>query len=120
MYNLLPLAKTLHTTESVPEILLCAHSIFVSEGSGQFLVAQVGSAVFGLGLENYPLKLQNFSIFFPLGQKKSLRIGSKRTQVKGGLASYLLGVKVCSGRVGSEPICNFYPSLHLILTLHLR
>jgi len=33
-----------------------------------------------------------FFIFFPSGKKKSLRIGSKSTRVKGRLASYLLRV----------------------------
>jgi len=34
-----------------------------------------------------------FSIFFSLGQKKLLRVGSESTWVKAGLASYLLRVK---------------------------
>jgi len=34
-----------------------------------------------------------FFNFFPLGQKNSLRVGSKGTWVKGGSASYLLRVK---------------------------
>jgi len=34
-----------------------------------------------------------FFNFFSLGQKKSLRVGSKSIWIKGGLASYLLGVK---------------------------
>jgi len=33
-------------------------------GSSQFFVAGVGSAIFGLGLENFPLKMPNFSFFF--------------------------------------------------------
>jgi len=32
-------------------------------GSGQFFVAQVGSAIFGLGLENFPQKSQIFQFF---------------------------------------------------------
>jgi len=38
-------------------------------------------------------KNANFLNFFPSGQKKSFLVGSKCTQVKGGLASYLLLVK---------------------------
>jgi len=30
---------------------------------GQFFVAQVGSAIYGLGLENSPLKMLNFPVF---------------------------------------------------------
>jgi len=54
-------------------------------GPGQKFSGRVGSAIYGLslGLENFPKKCQ----------KKSLRVGSKSTQVKGGLASYLLPVK---------------------------
>jgi len=48
---------------------------------------------FGFGFGKCPLKMSNFSIFFPSDQKKSLGIGSKSTWVKGGLASYLLQVK---------------------------
>jgi len=48
---------------------------------------------FGFEFGKYPLKMSNFSIFFPSNQKKSLRVGSKSTWVKGGSASYLLQVK---------------------------
>jgi len=41
----------------------------------------------------FPLKISNFSIFFPSGQKKLLRVGSESTRVKAWLASYLLRVK---------------------------
>jgi len=53
-------------------------SIFLLLGLGW-----VGSNIFGLGLENFPLKYQ-FFLFFPFGVKKSLQVGSKSTRVKGG------------------------------------
>jgi len=61
---------------------------------GSIFLARVGSAIYGLGLnlENFQLKCQILN-FFPFGSKKSLHIGSKSTLVKGGSASYLLGVK---------------------------
>jgi len=46
-----------------------------------------------LGLENFPIKIPNFTIFSPSEQKKSYWVGSKNTQVKDGSASYLLRVK---------------------------
>jgi len=54
-------------------------------------------------LEKFPLKTSNFSIFFSLGQKKSLRVRSESTQVEGGSASYLLRVK---SKLGLGPISN--------------
>jgi len=47
---------------------------------------------------------------FPSGQKKLLRIGSKNTRVKAGLASYLLRFKsrLVLGWVGSGPITNIW------------
>jgi len=67
-------------------------------GSGQFFVARVGSGRvshlwFGLEFRKFPLKMSNFSIFFPSGQKKLLRVGSESTRGKAGSASYLLRVK---------------------------
>jgi len=44
------------------------------------------------GFGKLPLKCQIFQ-FFPLGQKKSLRVGSKSTRVKGRSASWFLRVK---------------------------
>jgi len=66
--------------------------------SGQFFVARVGLGRvshlwFGLGFGIFPQKASNFSIFFPSDQKKSPRVGSKCTWVKGGSASYLLWAK---------------------------
>jgi len=66
-------------------------------GLGQFFVAWVGSAIFGLGLENFPLKISNFSIFSPSGQKIFHWDGSKSTRAPDGSASYLLRVKSMLG-----------------------
>jgi len=73
------------------KILICIRS-------GKFFVARVGSVRashlwFEFEFGKFPLKKSNFSIFYPSGQKKSLRVRSKSIQVKGGLASYLLRVK---------------------------
>jgi len=93
-----------------------------SDGSGSkiFDPGRVGSGWvsylwFGLELGKFQLKTSNFSIFFPSGQKKLLRVGSKSTRVKAGSASYLLRVKskLGSGRVGSGQ----GPSLQLHLSL---
>jgi len=53
---------------------------------GSIFVAQVGLAVYGLGL-----KINSPTIFFSSGQKKSLCVWSKSTRVEGGSVSYLLG-----------------------------
>jgi len=68
-------------------------------------VARVWSAIYGCGfnLENFPYKRQ---YLLPFGSKKSLRVGSKSTQVKGGLASYLLRVKSKLGS-GQGPSLTF-------------
>jgi len=68
-------------------------------GSGQ--VGSGSNLWFGLEFGKFPLKMSNFSIFFPSGQKKLLRVGSESTRVKAGSASYLLRVKskLGSGRV---------------------
>jgi len=67
-------------------------------GSGQVFMAWVGSGRishlwFGFEFEKFALKMSNFSIFCPLGQKKSLRVASESTRVGGRSASYLLRVK---------------------------
>jgi len=59
---------------------------FLWPGSGQ-----VSHLRFGFEFGKFPLKMSNFSIFFPLGQKKSLRVGKYR--VEGGSATYLQWVK---------------------------
>jgi len=83
--------------------------LLTSGGSGSKFFDQgwVGSIFCGsgwvshlwLGFEfgKFPLKMSNFSIFCPSGQKKSLRAGSKSSQVKGRSAPYLLRVKVKLG-----------------------
>jgi len=79
-------------------------------GPGQFFAAWVRSAIYSLSLnlENFPKKCQIFQ-FFLFGSKKYLRVRSKSSRVKGGLASYLL-------RVGSELISTIYsyPLLWLV------
>jgi len=59
---------------------------------------------FGFEFGKFPLKMSNFSIFFPKDQKKSLRVGSESTWVEGRSASYLLQVnsKLGSGQ-GPSP-----------------
>jgi len=64
-----------------------------------------GQQIYGLGLENFPLKFQTFQ-FFPSGQKKSPWVWSKSTQVKAGRPLIYCGSKVCSGWVRSGPISN--------------
>jgi len=69
--------------------------IEVSDGSGSkiFDLGRISHLWFGLEFGKFSLKMSNFSIFFPLDQKKLLRVGPESTQVKAGLASYLLRVK---------------------------
>jgi len=62
-------------------------------GSKNFDPGRVSHLLFGLELGKFPLKMSNFSIFFPSGQKKLLWVGSESTRVKAGSASYLLRVK---------------------------
>jgi len=68
-------------------------------------LGQVSHLWFEFKFGKFPLKTSNFSIFFPPGQKKSLRVGSKSTRVEGGLASYLLRAisKLGSGQGLSLP-----------------
>jgi len=66
--------------------------------SGQFFVARVGSGRvshlwFGFGFGKFPLKMSNFSIFFPSGPKKYLQVRST------GQLHFYWGSKVSSGRV---------------------
>jgi len=64
-------------------------------GPGQIFVDQVGSAIFGLnlGFGNFPLKIPNFSIFCPLGQKNLIGYGQKLPGSKPGPA-----LNYCSGQ----------------------
>jgi len=65
-------------------------------GQVDFLWLGLGRVIhlwFEFGFGKFLLKMSNFSIFFPFGQKKSLPVGSKSTRIKGGLGSYLLRVK---------------------------
>jgi len=57
-------------------------------GSGRF-----SHFWFGFEFGKFPLKTSNFPIFSLWVKQKSLWVGSKSTQVKGGSASYLLRVK---------------------------
>jgi len=75
-------------------------------GSGRINFLRLGSGWvshlwFGFEFGKFPLKKFKFSIFCPSGQKKSFRVGSESTQVRGGSASYLLRVK---SKLGSGPI----------------
>jgi len=64
-----------------------------SLGSNFCCSSLVRSAIFGFGFGKFPLKNPKFFNYFPFGSKKSYQVQSKSTQVKDGLASYLLGVK---------------------------
>jgi len=46
-------------------------------GSGQYFVVRVGPGQPPLGLENFPLKIPNFSIFFPSDQKNLIWLVQK-------------------------------------------
>jgi len=67
-----------------------------TSGSKLFVVVQVGSATSGFGIE-FHLKILNFSIFLPSGQKKSHGVRLKNTRVKDGLATFLLQVESMLG-----------------------
>jgi len=76
-------------------------------GPGQNFLTRVGSGqplmVWDRIWKISPIKMPNFSIFFPSGLKKLLWVGSERTRVRAGSAFYLLRVKskLGSDRVGS-------------------
>jgi len=79
--------------------------------SGQFIVARVGSGQpFIVWVWIWKISPKNVK-FFPSGRKKSLRVGSKSTRVKGGSASYLLRVKskLESGQGPSLVLSHFFP-----------
>jgi len=83
------------------------HVVKVSDGSGSIFcgsaLGQVSHLWLWLELRKFPLKMSNFSIFYPLGLKKSFRVRLKSTRVKGWSASYYCGLKVSSGRVRAHP-----------------
>jgi len=73
-------------------------------GSGQFFVAWVGSSRVshlwsGFEFEKFALKMSNILIFCPSDQKKSPRVGSESTRVRGSRPLIYCGSKVSSGRV---------------------
>jgi len=76
-------------------------NILTRGGSGQFFVAQVMSAIYGLGLnlENFPLKMSNFSIFFHSSQKNLFGLGQKVPGSKAGWPLIYCRSKVSSARV---------------------
>jgi len=79
---------------------------YVVMGPGEIFLTQAGSGSlshfwFGLGFGKFPLKNQIFP-FFSFLVKKSLRVGSKSTRVKGGSASYLQQVKSVFGSVWEQ------------------
>jgi len=73
---------------------------------GRVGLGRVSHLWFGFEFEKFALKTSNFSIFCPLGQKKSFRAGSESTRDGGGSASYLLRVKhkLGSGQGPSLPM----------------
>jgi len=75
-------------------------------GPCQNFLAHFGLAIFVLGmeLENFPLKCQIFQ-FFALRVKKKLS-GGKVPGSEPGRPLIYYGSKVCSGRIGSEPISS--------------
>jgi len=87
--------------EKCPQLSI--QGVGTSDGSGSkiFDTGRVSHLWFGVNFGKYPLKMSNFSIFFPSGLKKSLWVGSESTRVKGGSASYSLRVR---SKLGSGPI----------------
>jgi len=57
--------------------------MWISDGSWSkfFDPGRVRHLWFGFEFWKFPLKTSNFSIIFPSGQKKSLRVGSESTRV---------------------------------------
>jgi len=73
-------------------------------GSGQFFVARVGSGQvshlwFGFEFGKFPLKMSNFSIFCPSGQKNLFGSGQKVPGLEAGRPLIYCRSKVISGRV---------------------
>jgi len=96
------------------------HIIWLFYGDGAlvkfFDPGRVGSAIFGfsLGLENFPLKIPNFSVFSPSYQKNLLGLGQKVFWSKTGWPLNYCRSKVCSGRVRAH-LCYFEERTHLLI-----
>jgi len=71
-----------------------------SDGSASkiFDPGQVSHLWFGFEFQKFPLKMSIFSIFFLLGQKKLLQVGSESTRVKAGWPLFYCGSKVSLGQ----------------------
>jgi len=91
-----------------------------SDGSRSkiFDPGRVSNPWFEFGFGKFPLKMSNFSIFFPLGQIKSLGVGSKSTRVKGRSASYLLLVKIKLGSGQGPSLKEWHLKVDFFSTLH--
>jgi len=75
-----------------------------------FDLGQVSHLWFGFRFGKFPLKMSNFSVYFPSGQKKYLGVWSKSTWVEGESASHLLRVK---RMLGSGPISTLWAILYI-------
>jgi len=90
----------------------------ISDGSRSkiFDLGQVGSIFcgsgrvshlwFGFEFQKFPLKMSNFSIFFPSGQKNCFGSGRRVTGSKPGRPLIYSRSKVSSGQVRSRPISS--------------
>jgi len=92
-------------------------------GSGQFLVAWVGTSWvshlwFGFGFGNFPLKISNFSIFCPSGSKKMSSAWVKKYPGQSGVG-LLFTPDQKHARVGSGPISGLDWSIIRKVTLKL-
>jgi len=100
-------------------ICLQQSSLLASDGFGSkiFDPGWVSHLWFGLEFGKLPLKTSNFSIFFPSGQKKLLRVGLESTRVRAGSASYLLRVKskLGSGLLASKSLVVSLKTICLII-----
>jgi len=75
-----------------------------SDGTGSqiFDPGQVSHLWFGSGFGKFPLKIPNFSIYSPPGQKNLFGMGQKVLRSKTGQLLICCGSKVCSGRVSAR------------------